>query len=534
MTNKDISRQLKLLSQLMELHAENAFKTKAYANASFQVAKYPKPLIESDISTIPGIGKSMVVKIESALKNGVIEGIEEYLLATPTGVLDMLEVKGIGASKVRVLWKEYEIDSLSKLLEACEDNQIAGIKGFGEKTQSKIIAGIQFKNANAGKLLYAEAEALAFTIQESIQELHPEEQAVYFSGALYTKDQVVNQIDFLIYETVAQQEIEAYVKTIETALPIHLIFIPKDTLDYHLLKSSADPIHLKKLMLNELELKDTQQQIYLSRNLPYVIPEMRNGTTEFEFHEHYQNDQIISWLHLKGALHNHSTYSDGAHSIQQMTQATADLGLDYFGIADHSKTAVYANGLSVSRLEKQWEEINQLNSALKGVQILKGIESDILHDGSLDYPDDVLSKFDYVVASVHSGLSMDRGKATTRLLKAIEHPSTNILGHLSGRLLLRREGYPLDYNKVIDACIANKVAIEINANPWRLDIDWTYIYEAMQKGAYFSINPDAHKTEGLKDMQYGIYVARKAGLIHERVINTYKLNDVHSFFNKEL
>ncbi len=240
---------------------------------------------------------------------------------------------------------------------------------------------------------------------------------------------------------------------------------------------------------------------------------------------------LITFDDLKGTLHNHSTYSDGVHSLEQMAKySKEELGLEYLGICDHSKSAFYANGLTIDRLEQQWKEIDQLNETLAPFKIFKGIESDILSDGSLDYTDDILAKFDFVVASVHSNLKMDEDKATSRLIKAIENPYTTILGHPTGRLLLSRAGYPLDFKKIIDACAANHVVIEINANPLRLDLDWRWHRYALEKGVLLSINPDAHRMEGLHDMQYGVFVARKGGLSKDKCLNAFSREEVQKLF----
>lgn len=239
-------------------------------------------------------------------------------------------------------------------------------------------------------------------------------------------------------------------------------------------------------------------------------------------------EDLISWDKLKGTVHNHSKYSDGNHTLQQMADFCKDLGLEYFGIADHSQTAQYASGLWPETVIKQQLEIDQLNANYEGFEILKGIESDILTNGDLDYETDILKTFDYIVASVHSVLNMDKEKATQRLIRAIENPYTSILGHLSGRLLLSRKGYPLDYPKIIDACAANKVVMELNASPYRLDIDWKWINLCLEKGVWISINPDAHEMNGIYDMKYGVAVARKAGLLASQTLNAQSLEAVKS------
>ena len=335
----------------------------------------------------------------------------------------------------------------------------------------------------------------------------------------------------------------------ETGIPINLYFCEEKNYIYNLflltgsknylndLKGSFSLIKPDKNYISELE-------IYTDLNLPYLEPELREDWNQIlvenqesiSFKSLYPKQRIgksgdlVNLQDLKGALHNHTTYSDGIHSLEDMVKGSISLGLTYIGICDHSKTAVYAKGLSVERVKEQWKEIEALNLKYAPFKIFKGIESDILNDGNLDYLEDVLIGFDFIVASVHSNLKMDINKATKRLLKAIENPYTTILGHPSGRLLLGRAGYPLDMPSIIEACIENQVVIEINANPNRLDLDWRWINYGLDKGVLFSINPDAHKIEGLKDMRYGVLVARKAGLSAEKCLNTFEVNRLHQYF----
>ncbi len=533
MTNKDLSRQVKLLGSLLELHGENSFRVKTYYNASFQLGKFPKPIAflpPEEIAKLPGVGKTLAPKIQKALETGQFQDLDELIANTPGGVLEMLEIKGIGPSKIRAIWKDLNIDTVADLKTAAENNELSVLKGFGGKVQEKIIDSIKFIQANAGKVLFAEAQPAAKEILLALQNVNPNIQ-VSFTGQLLRKDDIIDVFEFLI-GTENHTPYDIFHKTLDIPVTVKLYYSKPEHYNFQLLKTSSNRTHLEKLNATEADFLLTEHEIYQKNGLPYIIPEMRNGHNEYEWAKTYTEDDLIQTKHLKGAVHNHSTYSDGAHSLQQMAEASIKLGFEYFGIADHSKTAVYANGLSVDRVLQQQEEIDNLNKGFDNFKIIKGIESDILNDGNLDYDATTLSTFEYVVASVHAQLNMNEETATTRLIKAIENPATNILGHLTGRLLLRRNGYPVNYNKIIDCCIANKVAIEINANPWRLDIDWRHILNAQEKGAYFSINPDAHKTEGLTDMKYGVYSARKGGLISSRVINTFNTEKLLQFFHK--
>jgi len=294
----------------------------------------------------------------------------------------------------------------------------------------------------------------------------------------------------------------------------------------------ANPEHLAQVNFFQQKNILQQETIYSSQNLPFIVPEMREGFKEFEWSAKHQPSDLVQLSDLTGCLHNHSTYSDGKNTLLEMAEACRALGLTYFGIADHSQYAAYAGGLKEEDIIRQHAEIDALNQTWTDFQILKGIEADILPDGSLDYNDRILASFDYVVASVHAQLVMDQERAMGRLIKAIENPYTSILGHPTGRLLLTRNGYPIDTSMILDACKANGVSIELNASPYRLDLDWRHIYEAMDKGVYVSINPDAHKIEGLKDMEYGVRVGRKGGLLKELTLNALPLNELKAFFAK--
>ncbi len=281
--------------------------------------------------------------------------------------------------------------------------------------------------------------------------------------------------------------------------------------------------------------ESAETAIYEKFGVPYIIPEMREGVNEFEWIKKNKNEDLVTWESLKGILHNHSTYSDGQHSLEQMATYCKELGFEYLGIADHSQSATYASGLLITKVQQQHAEIEQLNKKLsidRPFKILKGIESDILGDGSLDYPDEVLASFDYIVASVHSNLTMNQARATERLVRAIENPYTTILGHPTGRLLLSRQGYPIDYKEVIDCCAANGVVIEINASPYRLDLDWRWIEYALDRNVMLSINPDAHEMQGYHDMHYGVAAARKGGLTKNMTFNALSLVEIEEYLGR--
>lgn len=531
LSNKEISKHIKLLAELMDLHNENSFKVKAYQNASFQIGKYASPiaeLAEADIEKIPGVGKNMAPKITELIHTESIATLDDLITATPHGVLNMLSIKGLGASKVKALWQEHHIEDVDQLLEHCISHKIRTFKGFAEKTEQSIREAIEFKKQNERNILFSQAELFVAEIEKKFKEKNI---SYHVTGGMYRKDEIIEHIDFVVLQSPETQDLIAEIQETYKNIDFEFhLYTEEKNAPSTLFKTSAQDQFLSRFP--NIRSDASESEIFEENNLPYMIPEMRNGLHEWDWIKTYKTEDIIDYKDLKGALHNHSRWSDGMHTIEEMAGECMRLGFSYFGIADHSKSATYARGLNENQIQKQHEEVDVLNQKYPQFKILKGIEADILSDGSLDYSHDILSSFDYVVASVHSVLNMNKDRATQRLLKAIENPYTSILGHPSGRLLLQRKGYELDYDMIFDACKQNQVIIEINANPWRLDLDWRLIYSAMEKGCLFSINPDAHKKETLTDMRYGVNVARKAGLNKERVINTFEHDKLRGVFKK--
>ncbi|MGE8299574.1 MAG: helix-hairpin-helix domain-containing protein [Sphingobacterium paramultivorum] len=550
MDNKAISKIFKLCSQLMELHNENPFRTKSIASASFKLDKLPFRIEEAsleELSAQPGIGKSTAEKAKEVAATGTFKELEDLIENTPSGITEMLNIKGLGPKKIQIIWKELEIESVGELLYACNENRLVEAKGFGLKTQEDIKKSIEFSISNKGWFLYAKVLPLAEKFFNELK-LHFPSSLLSYTGDFRRKCEVLSTVDLLISESIDNVEkfldgltlVEKTENSIELTDELGFTFkvFSSNINDFYrdLILSTGSTAHLDLLfnILPDLPSLSSEEAIYRNLGLDYIEPELREGLDEIVQAQTHSLPKLIQYKDLRGTLHNHSTYSDGVHSLEQMALHCKDvLGLEYLGICDHSRTAVYANGLSIERLEQQWNEIATLNEKLAPFKIFRGIESDILGDGSLDYPDEVLAKFDFVVASVHSNLKMDEDKATTRLIKAIENPYTTILGHPTGRLLLSRAGYPLDFKRVIDACAANGVIIEINANPLRLDLDWRWHRYAVEKGVLLSINPDAHRTEGLHDMQYGVLVAQKGGMQASNCLNAYALDAITTYFNKK-
>lgn len=558
MENKTIAQHLKLLSQLMELHQQNPFKVKSVVNASFKIDKLPYKIADrslEQIDAIDGIGKSISKKIEELLLIGSIQELEDLLAITPSGIIEMLGIKGIGPKKIAIIWHVLGIDNVGELYYACNENRLIEAKGFGEKTQLEIIKAIEFKMLNTGKRLYAKTITLNteyYDLLNSFLSPNLTDEKVYEAGEFRRKCEVINQLVFVVSTHHPKEILEKIAKIPE-------IEILESTSEKIIFKDNQQAkikvvVSLPTLAISKLFIEtgseehvnqigklidlnnhfDSEEAIYQKAGLSFIAPELREGNKEIELAKNDALPILINYSDLKGTLHNHSHWSDGVNTLEQMANYCKDfLGLQYLGISDHSKTAVYANGLSIERVLQQHEEIDSLNKKISSFKIFKGIESDILSDGSLDYPDEILARFDFVVASVHSNLKMDEEKATSRLIKAIENPYTTILGHPTGRLLLSRSGYPIDFKKVIDACAANKVIIEINANPLRLDLDWRWHQYALEKDVILSINPDAHRNEGFSDMEFGVYVARKGGLSKEKCLNAFSLDEISHYFSSK-
>jgi DNA polymerase (family 10) len=553
MENKPIARKLRLLSQLMELHEVNPFKIKSIANAAFTVDKLSYAVATKsfeELSTIYGVGKSVAGKIVEIAQSGTMQELEDLLAATPAGIIEMMSIKGIGAKKVAVIWRQMGIETVGELFYACNENRLIEVKGFGLKTQEDIGKAIEFRMASSGKFLYHQVEEVADRLMDALKDTFSNALMDY-AGEYRRLREIINVLEIVVgssdcemaFQTILHSGLLENLKaeeghlTGETAngLKVMIWVVEKRHFFNTLFLKTGTEEHVKAVIERageEADQPESEEFIYHKAGLTFIKPELREGVTFIDRAVRNELPELISYNDLKGTLHNHSTWSDGANTIEEMALYCRDeLKLQYLGMCDHSKTAVYAKGLSIERVLQQQEEIDHLNKKIDDFHIFKGIESDILNDGSLDYPEEILKKFDFVVASIHSNLKMSEDKATERLIKAIENPYTTILGHPTGRLLLSRNGYSIDHKKVIDACAANNVVIEINANPLRLDLDWRWHQYALQKGCWLSINPDAHRKEGFRDMHYGVIVARKGGLYKERCLNALSLQEISEVFN---
>lgn len=559
MDHKTILKKLKLSIQLMELHEENPFKIRGYQGALISIDRGDQDLMsisDEDLAKIPGVGRSVMEAIQELKKSESFPLLDQLIEKTPAGILEVLQIKGLGPKKVKILWEELGITSIHELMEACNSGKVAKIKGFGEKTQQTIIQNLEFTASNSGKWLYADIEEVIGSLTLELISLSPESE-ISVVGDFARKMEIITEAEWLIglsslfggkekfkiwdkieWDLTQSGPFSWRGKGKELPLQVQVHFCSKPDFIQNKLALTASKAHLA-LMVDEKESiaelikkKDykTEEEFFLKNGLQFIPTEMREGFGEVALARENKIPVLLEEKDLRGILHNHSTYSDGKHTLRQMAEYCKELGYEYLGISDHSRSAFYAGGLEIERIEKQQREIDLLNLELAPFRIFKGIESDILSDGSLDYPEDVLASFDFIVASVHSILGMNIHRATERLLRAIENPYTSILGHPTGRLLLRRAGYPIDHKAIIDACAKNNVVIEINANPWRLDLDWRWIRYAMEQGVKLSINPDAHEMDGYSDMKYGVLVGRKGGLTKEMTLNSMSGDEIAAYF----
>ena len=573
--NHEIVKALQLYASLAELHEENPFKYKAFASGAFNLRKIKEPLSdlqESQLLMIPGVGKSVARAIVEYSVSRRFPALEDLLAVTPTGLIAMLGVKGLGPKKVRMIWQELGIENVEDLFDACRQNRLVEVSGFGYKTQQTIMAAIEFSYGARGKFHLARVMPYAESFLAGMRLVFGDERHE-FTSDYYRKSDVIenlvllttamemsgisssewgevavagiddnvkfsrdldpgavgNQTGISHFEGWTMDE-ESGVLRHEQGFEMTIEVVMHSDFDRILFEGGAAARHLELLGYSSSDWKGSDRDTYAAKGVNFVVPSRREGHRELE--RPVEEASLLKYSDIKGVLHNHTTYSDGLNSVEEMALYAMEIGMEYLGICDHSKTAGYARGLQVERVLQQFEEIDALNQQLWPFKIFKGIESDILGNGDLDYEPEILGRFDMVVASVHSNLNMTQDKAMDRLLRAIENPYTTILGHPTGRLLLMREGYPIDHHKVIDACAANGVALELNAHPYRLDIDWRYVDYAMEKGVMVSVNPDAHEKRGYLDMHFGVLSGQKGGLQTSQTLNALNLVEFEAYLAK--
>lgn len=552
MDNSTLAEHFSLLSKLMDINGENSFKTKTYSIAAYNIdnmAVQLKDTPREKLFSIKGISDSIGQKVIEMLDTGNLSVLQDYIKKTPPGVIEMLNIKGIGPKKIHTIWKEMEIESVGELLYACNENRLTRFKGFGEKTQQNVQEAIEFYFQNQGSFLYAQIDEVFPQVDMYLKKLFPGKANV--TGAFRRQDLIIHELEYVVTE-----KNDAIKPKFQTAQPPELLEETTTSILYklknglklrlytgennkaeQLFLTTGSPVFLEAFRQQFPTAKydtggEEDEAIFKNAGIQYIPPFMRETPLVVEKAKNNLLPAVIQPGDIKSIIHSHSNWSDGVNSIEEMARECIAKGLEYMVISDHSKAAAYARGLTEERIREQHRHIDELNSRMGGFKIFKSIECDILNDGSLDYTDDVLASFDLVIASVHSNLKMTEEKAMSRVLKAISNPYVTILGHMTGRLLLSRKGYPLDHHAIIDACAKNNVVIELNAHPRRLDIDWQWIEYAIERNVLLSINPDAHSLEGFDDIRYGVLAAQKGGLTREQNLSSFGLAQFEAFLER--
>ena len=549
---KEIINLLEKIADLMEFNGENPFKVNAYRNGANALRRselnLQKMISEKLLSNVKGIGKGLQSVIYEYSETGDSVTLKELMKGVPAGIDELLKIRGLGPKKIKTLYSELGVSNLGELEYACKENRLALLKGFGESTQKKITSEIEKLKVYSKYALLNIAEDYSDQVLERISRFKSISK-VAVTGQLRRGMEIISELRFIVLtaaEELLCKEINEHFKcekkdnaiNIKNGFSIPVVLYPVNTEEEFtgkLFLTTGSPEFLNAIKYSESESKSfsSEQEIFQSFKIPYVIPEMREAEYFTVKNKKLLQNSDLSINMFKGLLHFHTTYSDGKNTLAEMLREAKKEGFLYASVCDHSKSAFYAKGLNEDRIIEQKQEVRSLSSQIE-LEVFHGIESDILQDGSLDYEDDFLSNFDFVVASIHSGFQAEQDEMTRRIIKAVENPNTDLLGHPTGRLLLSRDPYKVDMIKVIDACAANKVALEINANPHRLDLDWRMIYYAREKGCLFSINPDAHSTEDISYIKYGVIIGRKGGLQCKEVINYFEVKEFKNFLKRKI
>lgn len=570
MSKDEVAAALDEIGTLLELKGENPFRANAYHAASRTIQQMVGDLkqivAEGRLADIRGIGEALREKITTLVTTGELPYLAELRASIPAGMVEMLRLPGVGPKKVKALHDELKISSIEELKAACERGAVAKLKGFGAKTQAKILEGISFVGQAGQRVRIDQAEPIAFSLLERIRSM-PGVIRAELCGSLRRRRETIGDIDILASAKDAAPVMDAFVKlpevvqvvgqgptksSIVAGLTLHgakitlnadLRVLDDADFAYGLLYFTGGKEHNIRLRqraidrgwsLNEYALTEgkkklpakTESDIYKLLELDYVPPELREDTGEIEAAAAKKLPALVEVSDIRGVFHNHTTASDGTATLEEMARAARDLGFEFLGIADHSQSLTIAHGLPPNTVKKQWAEIDKLNERLRGIQLLKGTEVDILEDGSLDFDDELLAGFDYVVASIHTLFGMPEERMTARVCKALAHPRVTMLGHSTGRLLLRRDGYKINLDEVLKTAAKHGKMIEINAQPHRLDLDWIHAKRAKEMGIPIVINPDAHSTGELEFFRFGVDVARRGWLTKENVFNTRGLKEV--------
>ena len=571
MSRDEIISIFENIARLLELKGENPFKTRAYLHAAKALETLAEPLeklvAEDRLIAVEGIGKATAEKIATLSTTGRLDYYDALRDEFPPDILTLFEVQGLGGKKIKILWDTLKIHSITSLERACKHGDIAKLPGFGEKTAANILKAIEHMRSHAGEFRYGDIAHLANALLDDLRG-HPDVGQAIIAGSFRRKKEIVRDLDFLVStknpEAVMEfftthplvENILAHGSTkssvvLQNGIQCDLRAVTAAEFPFALNYFTGSKEHNVRMRsralsrgwsLNEYrfsaaegrELREPlpeiheESDIYRALGLDPVEPELRENHGEIEAAEKHTLPRLVEWSNLRGAFHNHTTASDGRSTLEDMVAAAKELGLEYLGIADHSKASFQANGLDEKRLAAQVARIAEINATEKDIHIFTGTECDILKDGSLDFPDEVLATLDYVVASIHSSFTMPAAEMTARIIRAMENPFVTMLAHPTGRLLLGRDAYQLDIPAILDAAAATGTYIELNANPRRLDLDWRWWQLAKEKGVQCVINPDAHSTAGLQDLVFGIGIARKGWLTKDDILNTLPLEKVRA------
>lgn len=569
MDRKNLSRLLEETALCLELAGSNQFKSRAYSNAARTILKAELTDQEltdpKKLTSLKGIGPAIAESIVEAMTTGRIAALEKLKSELPEGLLELVKVPGLGVKKARVLHEKLGLRSLGELAYACHENRLLSLPGFGPKSQAKILEGLEFLKKYQDWFLYPDAASLA---RSAMDFLNRSEHVLASEavGLLRLRREIVDQARILVAAQApgaVLAHFSTWIKGVELEHPapdrarilhpngpmIEVEVVAPEIFGAALVRTTGAPEHLEGLapLAGEkgLELRpeglfdkgrrlDTpgEESFYAYLGLPVIPPELREGRGEIEAALAGRLPELVRREDLKGLFHVHTTASDGAYSLLEMARAARERGLSYLGVSDHSQSAFYAGGLKEAELARQAEEAAETSARLGNFKVFRGVESDILTDGSLDYPDPVLDRLDFVIASIHSNFNLKREAQTARLVRAVEHPATTILGHPTGRLLLARKSYEFDWEPVIRACADKGVALEINSNPHRLDTDWRIIKGAKEAGVRFVLGPDAHNIDGLDDLDLGLNIARKGWLEAHDLLNALALEPMSEYLKE--
>lgn len=565
-TRESLVSTLEEIALLLELKGENPFKTRAYRNGAEVVQNFDGDIVtraaENDLKGIKGIGDALQQKLHELASTGKLAYFEDLRAEFPPTLFELFELQGLGPKKIKALYDKLGISSVAELKEACEGKAISDLPGFGAKTVEKILAAIGNREKFADRFRLGDVAPLAETLLERLRD-HPKVSRSAIAGSYRRSKETLHDLDFLVatkepagltrfftefpevHEVIAHGDTKASIR-LENGLQCDLRAVSNAHFPFALQYFTGSKEHnvalrslaLKKgLSLNEYdftgkgEIPDVEEEadIYRALGLDWVAPELRENRGEIEAACDAELPDLVNLTQLRGTFHNHTIASDGKNTLEEMAAAAQDHGLQYLGIADHSKSSFQANGLNEERLTRQIEEINKLNESFEDFALLRGSEVDILKDGSLDFDDDLLAKLDYCVASVHNVFNLPEKEMTDRLIRAMENEHVTMLGHVTGRLLLKRDPYAVNMEKIIDCAAETRTVIELNCNPWRLDMDWRWWHRARDKNVLTSINPDAHATEQLQFLAYGARLARKGWLRREDVLNCQSLAQIRDW-----